>query len=301
MRRFLRRRHWRAKWFAYVPLFFYLAWLMLRYRSATLYTAANPGIPTGGMTGESKSAILRKLAGVEGAVAQFVLIPAEPAARERVRHARQWMAREGVAFPVVLKPDVGERGRAVSVSRDPRQLARQLVRAREAMILQRFVDGLEFGIYYRRLPGDARGRIVSIAQTSYAEPSSFDTHDAVFTDRRTVATPALEERIEELSRAHPGFFVGRFDVCATTPEALGRAQFQVIELNGVSSEPTYIYDRATTLVEAVRALSCQWRQAFEIGAANRAQGAELTPVWSLVRLIAREHATHIAAVLRRPG
>ena len=51
----------RRQWLAYIPLAFYLGWLMVRYRSATLYTAANPGIPTGGMTGESKSAILEAL------------------------------------------------------------------------------------------------------------------------------------------------------------------------------------------------------------------------------------------------
>jgi hypothetical protein len=220
--------------------------------------------------------------------------------RERVRRARAWMARERVAFPVVLKPDIGERGRAVSVSRNSRELSRRLARAREAMILQRFAEGLEFGVYYRRLPGEARGEIVSIAQASYAQADAFGSHDALFTDRRSAVTPVLEERIESLSRAHPGFFIGRFDVCAMTVEELGRGRFQVIELNGVSSEPTHIYDRATTLGEALRALRLQWRDAFEIGAANRARGAGLTRTWSLLKLIAREHATHIAAALRRP-
>ena len=299
MKRLLRRRHWRAKWLVYVPLAFYVVWLMLRYRSATLYTAANPGIPTGGMTGESKSTILEKLASVEGAVAPSVLLAAELAPRERVRRARGWMARRGVAFPVVLKPDVGERGRAVKVVGHQRELTRRLLRAREALILQRFAEGEEFGVYYRRLPGEARGRIVSIAQTSYLEPNVFDTHDALFIDQRRLVTPVLEERIENLSRAHPGFFVGRFDVCAKTAEALSRGHFEVIELNGVSSEPTYIYDRATPLVEALRALALQWRAAFQIGAANRAKGAAVTPLSTLLRLIAREHATHVASAFQR--
>jgi hypothetical protein len=299
VRRLLRRRHWRAQWLVYVPLAFYVAWLMLRYRSATLYTAANPGIPTGGMTGESKSAILERIACVQGAVAPLVLIPAEAPLRERVRKARRWMARHGVAFPVVLKPDVGERGRAVKIVATSRELTRRLLRAREAMIVQRFVQGEEFGVYYRRLPGDARGRIVSIAQTSYFEANAFDTHDAVFTDQRRLATPALEDRIEKLSRAHPGFFVGRFDVCARSAEALSRGHFEVIELNGVSSEPTYIYDRATTLGEALRALMLHWRAAFQIGAANRKLGAPLTPLPTLLRLIAREHAVHVAAAFQR--
>ena len=301
MKRLLRRRHWRAKWLVYLPLALYIAWLMLRYRSATLYTAANPGIPTGGMTGESKSAILHKLSSVAGAVAPFVLVAAELAPRERLRRAREWMARQRVAFPVVVKPDVGERGRGVKVVADRRELRRRLVRAREALIVQRFADGEEFGVYYRRLPGEPQGRIVSIAQTSYFEPNAFDTHDALFMDQRRLATSMLEERIEELSRAHPGFFVGRFDVCARSAEELSRGEFEVLELNGVSSEPTYIYDRATTLPEALRALTLQWSAAFEIGAANRAQGAALTPLPTLLRLIAREHAIHVASAFQRAG
>jgi hypothetical protein len=301
VKRLLRRRHWRAKWLVYVPVAFYIAWLMLRYRSATLYTAANPGIPTGGMTGESKAAILQKLASVEGAVAPFVLIDRELGPRERVRRARRWMARHRVPFPVVLKPDVGERGRAVKVIRTRRELVHRLVRPREAMILQRFAEGEEYGVYYRRAPGEARGRIVSIARTSYFEPSAFDTHDALFTDQRRLATPVLEERIENLGRAHPGFFVGRFDVCARTADGLSGGHFEVIELNGVSSEPTYIYDRSITLGEALRALSLHWRAAFQIGAANRAQGAALTPLPTLLRLIAREHAIHVASVFQRAG
>jgi len=299
VKRLLRRRHWRAQWLVYVPLAFYVAWLMLRYRSATLYTAANPGIPTGGMTGESKSAILDRIAHVEGAVAPLVLIPAGLAPRERVRKARHWMARRAVAFPVVLKPDVGERGRGVKVVATRRELVRCLLRTREAIIVQRFARGQEFGVYYRRLPREARGRIVSIAQASYFEANAFDTHDAVFTDERRLAMPALEQQIEKLSRAHPGFFVGRFDVCARTAEELSRGYFEVIELNGVSSEPTYIYDRATTLGEALRALMLHWRAAFQIGAANRELGAPLTPLSTLLRLIAREHVVHLAAAFQR--
>ena len=48
-------------WAAYLPLIPYLLYLGARYRSLTLFTAANPGIPSGGFAGESKSQILQRL------------------------------------------------------------------------------------------------------------------------------------------------------------------------------------------------------------------------------------------------
>src|SRR5438067_9655505 len=51
-------------WIAYIPLLPYFLYLGLKYRSLTLFTAANPGIPSGGFVGESKCRILANLSGV---------------------------------------------------------------------------------------------------------------------------------------------------------------------------------------------------------------------------------------------
>jgi len=326
------RRRFRAQWLAYVPLAFYLCWLMLRHRSATLFTAANPGIATGGTTGESKSSILEKLGRIEGAVAGFAVVRADQDAAARIRAARQWIKRCRVTFPVVLKPDVGQRGLGVAVVRGHDEMVRYLLRTHEATIVQRFVEGVEFGIFYRRMPGEPRGHIVSIAETRHpivvgdgratlgallregpwvaARAASrgmfnagrlctvpfegervhlfeigFCSHNATFVDRSDLCTPMLEETIETISRAHPGFFFGRFDVCAASAADLERGRFQVIELNGVLAEPTHIYDPATSIAEAFRVLRRQWRDAFEIGAANRAQGVRPTPSMALLRLL----------------
>ena len=243
------------------------------------------------------------------------MVPASVSPRERVRLARQWMNREGASFPVVLKPDVGERGRGVTVVRGLPELARRLLLLRETTILQEFVHGLEFGVYYRRMPGEARGREASIARflpgsgratdtrrwlTSCARTrglaarvkerlqyvpaagerlplfeAGFDSHNAMYEDRRELVSAALEDKVEADRRAHPGFFVGRFDVCAASADALRRGTFEVMELNGVASEPMQIYDPATSVAQALRVLLDQWRAAFAIGAANRARGASL--------------------------
>src|SRR5262249_54174706 len=48
-------------WMAYIPVVPYILVQGIKHRSLTLFTAANPGIPSGGFVGESKSAILANL------------------------------------------------------------------------------------------------------------------------------------------------------------------------------------------------------------------------------------------------
>ena len=45
----------------YPPVVAYIAYLGVRFRSWTLFTAANPAIPEGGFVGESKHQILEQL------------------------------------------------------------------------------------------------------------------------------------------------------------------------------------------------------------------------------------------------
>ena len=47
----------------YPPVVAYIAYLGIRFRSWTLFTAANPAIPAGGFVGESKHQILDQLKG----------------------------------------------------------------------------------------------------------------------------------------------------------------------------------------------------------------------------------------------
>jgi hypothetical protein len=89
-----------------------------------------------------------------------------------------------------------------------------------------------------------------------------------------------------MSRVFDGFYFGRYDVRARSVEDFSAGRFTVIELNGVTSEATHIYDPRIGLVEAYRALFEQWRLAFEIGAENVRRGAETTSIRELVREVA---------------
>ena len=121
----------------YRPVVACVLWLGLRHRSLTLFTAANPAIPDGGFVGESKSRILAAIG-------------------DRARVAETW--RVGVdtrpmRVPVVVKPDVGERGAGVAIVRSRRELAERLAAPGPELIVQEYVPGEELGVFYYRIPG----------------------------------------------------------------------------------------------------------------------------------------------------
>jgi hypothetical protein len=127
---------------------------------------------------------------------------------------------------------------------------------------------------------------------------------AVFLDGSQLRTDRLEEAIDRISQAHPGFFLGRFDVRASSWDAFARGQFSVIELNGVSAEATHIYDPKVSLLEAYRVMFKQWKMAFEIGAANRGRGAQPMRFSALFKLLAGRisgfRGTHLTYAWPRP-
>jgi hypothetical protein len=289
-----------------------------------LPTAANPGIETGGLCGESKIAILDQVTGP----ARTLLAPytsfiagADPrgdlAAAETARNAAR------LDWPLVVKPDIGCNGTGVRLVADPAALHRYLAEFPRGarVMLQAFVphEG-EAGIFYIRYPGEACGRITSVTlkaspvvvgdgrstleQLVRAHPRCglvphlylprlagrlgdvprtgervrlvfVGNHckGATFRNGADDITPALTARIEALARAIPNFHFGRFDLRygSTGSLRLGEA-FYIIEVNGVGSEATHIWDPQTTLRDAYAAQFAHYRAAFEIGRAIRATG-----------------------------
>jgi hypothetical protein len=106
----------------------------------------------------------------------------------------------------------------------------------------------------------------------------------LFLDGAWILTPELETRIDAISRAVPGFFVGRYDIRFTDIDALQAGhRFQILELNGAAAEATSIYDPSTPLRKAYATLFRQWEIVFEIGAANRATGTPAASKRALLR------------------
>ena len=153
-------------WLFYAPVVAQWIMLGLRYGDMSLPTAANPRIETGGLCGESKGDILAlggKLA--QAAIAPWCRFAHVAAPGASLAAAEAAVVQAGLAYPLVLKPDVGCNGAGVRLIADRAALARALpdYPAGVRLMLQQFVpwEG-EAGLFYVRLPGEARGRITSI-------------------------------------------------------------------------------------------------------------------------------------------
>ncbi len=90
--------------------------------------------------------------------------------------------------------------------------------------------------------------------------------------------------IDRLARALPEFHFGRIDVRFTSIADLRRGTgFRVIEINGVGSEATHIWDPNTKLLDAWRTQFFHYGSAFRIGAANRRRGFSPSGVRAMYR------------------
>lgn len=153
----------------YIPLGLRWIWLGLRHGSLTLPALADPCIEAGGLWGESKSACLGQI-GPEFApwVARYTSARRGPAPVPGDAEVDEALARAraaGLEFPMIAKPDVGWQGFGVQILAGPDDLRRYMgVYPTEAtFILQRMVPyEAEAGVLYVRMPGEARGRVVSL-------------------------------------------------------------------------------------------------------------------------------------------
>jgi membrane protein DedA with SNARE-associated domain len=153
----------------YLPLVFNWLLLGLRHRSVTLPTTCNPHIPTGGMWGESKSACLDAVGESErGWVADFVTLRRSGNAHDNLDldRALSLLTRAEITFPVIAKPDIGWHGYGVRRIDDVPALRSYLANypEGETLILQKFMAHAgEAALLYARVPGSARGGIISLA------------------------------------------------------------------------------------------------------------------------------------------
>jgi D-alanine-D-alanine ligase-like ATP-grasp enzyme len=95
----------------------------------------------------------------------------------------------------------------------------------------------------------------------------------------------LTERIEAIARSIPNFHFGRFDIRYESDAGLMAGEgFRIIEINGVGSEATHIWDPQTSLREAYAAQFFHYGAAFRIAAANRTLGHKPTSFFALLHL-----------------
>lgn len=156
---FIRLRSWEYWPFIIVqfPLLLYWGWLSIRTRSPFFFSASNPGIPTGGMMGESKFDILSKIPSQYTPKNILVRVPVTKEDLLAKIHA------ENLSFPLVFKPDLGERGWMVKRIFNEKELEIYLKEIKTDFIVQKLIDlPVELAIFYARYPDSENGNVTSV-------------------------------------------------------------------------------------------------------------------------------------------
>lgn len=152
-------------WLFYLPVAGYYAWLGIRYRSFTLPSAANPAIPTGGLVGESKCAIVDLLRSHSPDLVADAYLVGTGNWAKRVNTLLCILGKSGISLPFVLKPDFGQRGNGVRVIRSLPEAFDYLRQVVSPVVVQRYAPGPhEVGVFYCRLPNEDHGKIFSITE-----------------------------------------------------------------------------------------------------------------------------------------
>jgi hypothetical protein len=335
--RLLRLLHWEfwPAWAIYLPLIPYFAYLALRYRGITTCTLANPSIPLGGLVGESKWDILKLLP--QDAIVPTTLIEPAPLA-DRVAALEATIRDQRWSWPIILKPDVGERGTGVSLIRNQEEVRLYLQQQPAAVLAQSYHPGpYEAGVFYVRMPGESAGQIFSITDKRFPAVtgdgrSSIRTliwrhpryriqaavflgrlaneadrvpvkgeqvklgfmgnhcRGSMFLDGAALITPELTAAIDSIAQRTPGFYFGRFDIRYESLEAFRAGRdLRIVELNGLLSESTSIYDPGMGFFQAQAILRRQWRWAYRIGDAIHKHDTK-QPTLTDVLAVCRTHA-----------
>lgn len=335
---------WWPAWLLYALTLPRLAALAIRHRSLTVWTCVNPGIsPGGGITGESKQAILRGFNDPR-VLTQHTIDAHEP---DRASRARELIHTEPAlgGFPVIVKPEAGQRGAGVTLAGTEAELDRAINATEGTACIQRHHPGpVEIGVFWTRDPatvgserpdttqgrvfavtrkvfptitgdgestlrqlvlahrryrlqagvyleqlGDRAGHVPAEGETVTLTSIGNHARGCRFEDGTDLITPELSAAIDELARTWRGpdgqpFDFGRFDIRSSSDEAVRTAtDLAVIELNGVTSEATTLYDPSWSVRRAIRLLAEQWNIAFELGAARRRAGVTPMGVAGIVR------------------
>jgi hypothetical protein len=159
------------KWLICVPLALQWLWLGLRHRSLTLPTAANPRITAGGLVGEGKLEYFAGMGPVaRAATARHCAIVNGPDARAET--LRPQLARAGLSYPLIAKPDLGLCGHGVRRLADEAALLEYLARfpQGETVVLQEWLQQPgEAGIFVARDPRTGQVGIIGLALRAFPQ------------------------------------------------------------------------------------------------------------------------------------
>lgn len=153
--------YWPFHW-VYGPVYPVFIWYMARSGFRFFFSAANPTIENGGFLMESKKKVYDLLpAGTYPLTLYF-----EPGTSPETVLKQSTEA--GLSFPMILKPDIGGRGRAVVIAGNEDELFYYVPQFTLPFLAQDFVPyEKEAGIFFVKQPGAQKGVVTGIVGKSF--------------------------------------------------------------------------------------------------------------------------------------
>lgn len=300
-----------STWLFYTPVITpYMLWNCVKARSITYYTTANPAMKFGGLFNYSKLKIQEKIPekfrpkhafisseNREKAKSPFSFpFIAKPDAGERGKNVQ--LINNQKEWDIYLNANSGDiiLQEFIDYSFEYGVFYAKLPNEDEGKILS--ITGKNFLIY----KGDGKTSLREFIESdsrayfnkSYLYMKFHEEQDLIlkkgeemlleeignhnrgtyFYDDSSLVTPNLENRLNEITSKIDGFYYGRFDVRAESVEAFKNGEFKIIEINGINSEPTHIYDKKHNIFKAYKEVFRHLGIMYKISRANMKNGVK---------------------------
>lgn len=139
------------------PLLIIWLWFAFRARKLFFFSAVNPVIETGGMWGESKYNILKRIPASYLPQTIFVKKGRD------FSWVKNKIAELNLIYPIIAKPNVGERGTLVVKIKNEEALFNYFNKNKIDFIIQEFISSpVELAVMHHRIPGEKKGMVTSI-------------------------------------------------------------------------------------------------------------------------------------------
>lgn len=141
----------------YAPMYTYWLYLSVKARSFFFFSAANPMRLNAGFAMENKSDSYKHL---DQQIYPKTVLFAHGTSAPQLKGR---LADEEIYFPLIAKPDMGERGTGVKLINNLADLVDYSRQSKTSFLTQEFIDYKnEVGIFYHRLPHAVTGKITGI-------------------------------------------------------------------------------------------------------------------------------------------
>lgn len=299
----------------YLPTLFYGCFLMIKYRAWCYFTPTNPCMKYAGAFGVDKDKLLKKLP--KKLTPKYVKVKCDIS----VENLQEILKNAGLSFPLIAKPNIGERGINVEKINNFENLKKFLFLQNKDYLIQEYIDyPLEVGVLYYCFPDSSKKNISSVTSKNFLEivgdgkhtllelinknfrarkrlnylknkfykeintiipknkiillePIGSHNRGTIFINSNHLINKKLINVFSHIANQIDGFYYGRFDLKIKNLDDLFEGKnIKILELNGVNSEPTHIYDPNYTIFKAYKDIFRHMNIIAKIAFMNRKKG-----------------------------